>query len=391
MRGGAAGQLILAGQLTDGLTASGAGLGLNVNIDQAGSSVVVAAPAGVNNYSGPTVLARGLTLAGATNTFPANSVLNLGTAGSGNAAIFDLNGFDITVGGLSHSAAISATLQNSAATTNTLTIGSTNISTYAGVITSGYNLNLVKTGSGQLTLLGDTSGWNGLTTVSNGTLFANNPSGSTGSGNVSVYGGTLGGNGNIAGSVSVYAGGTLAPGSNSLETLSIGGDLTLSSGSTSTLQVNGDTTANSQVSVSGNVIYAGSLNLVTNGTFSLGQTFTLFTGGNTASTPSNFSSIAGSPGIGLAWSFTNGVLSVVSGSSYASYPTNITATVSGNQLTLTWPATHLGWILQAQTNALSVGLNTNTWFDVTTSDSSNTNVITINPANPTVFYRLRMP
>jgi len=82
---------------------------------------------------------------------------------------------------------------------------------------------------------------------------------------------------------------------------------------------------------------------------------------------------------------------VVSGSSYASYPTNITATVSGNQLTLTWPATHLGWILQAQTNALSVGLNTNTWFDVTTSDSSNTNVITINPANPTVFYRLRMP
>ena len=169
-------------------------------------------------------------------------------------------------------------------------------------------------------------------------MLANNPSGSTGSGNVTVYGGTLGGNGYIAGSVSVYPGGTLAPGSNSLETLTIGGDLTLSSGSTSTFEVNGDLSANSQISVSGNVTYGGVLNIVTNGTFSLNQTFTLFTGGNTASTPSNFSSIAGSPGRRLAWSFTNGVLSVVNGSSYANYPTNITATVSGSQLTLTWPA-----------------------------------------------------
>jgi len=132
---------------------------------------------------------------------------------------------------------------------------------------------------------------------------------------------------------------------------------------------------------------------VTNGTFTLGQTFTLFSGGNTAGTPSNFSSITGSPGTGLAWSFTNGVLSVVSGVSYAGYPTNITASVSGNQLTLSWPATHLGWILQAQTNALTVGLTTptNTWFDVVGSGASNTNVININPANPTVFYRLRLP
>ena len=87
------------------------------------------------------------------------------------------------------------------------------------------------------------------------------------------------------------------------------------------------------------------------------------------------------------------MLSVVTGSTYANYPTNITATVAGNQLTLIWPTTHLGWILQSQTNALSVGLTTptNTWFDVIGSDSSNTNVININPANPTVFYRLRMP
>ena len=57
----------------------------------------------------------------------------------------------------------------------------------------------------------------------------------------------------------------------------------------------------------------------TSGTTS--DTFTLFS----ASTHvGNFSSIAGSPGAGLAWSFTNGVLSVVTAASYATYPTNLT-------------------------------------------------------------------
>ena len=389
---GSIGELVVAGPLVDGLTASGAALGLVVNCDTYGSTVLISTPAGLNTYSGQTQLGRGILLLGATNTLPATNVLNVGTAGS-LTATFDLNGFDQIVGGLTHSGANVATVQNSGATTNTLTVNQNTTLSYSGAIAGGTAINLVKTGSGQLTLLGDTSGWNGLTTVSNGTLLANNPSGSTGSGSVSVYGGTLGGNGYIAGPVSVYAGGTLAPGSNSLETLIIASDLTLSPGSTSTFEVNGDTSANSQVIVYGNATYAGGLNIVTNGTFTPGQTFTLFSGGNTAGTPSNFSSITGSPGTGLAWSFTNGVLSVVSGVSYAGNPTNITATVSGNQLTLSWPATHLGWILQAQTNALTVGLTTptNTWFDVAGSDASNTNVININPANPTVFYRLRLP
>ena len=389
---GTVGELVVTGPLVDGLTASGTALGLVVNCDTTGSTVLISTPAGLNTYSGQSQVARGTLLLGATNTLPATNVLNIGTAGS-LSATFDLNGFDQTIGGLTHSGANVATVQNTGTTTNTLTINQNTTLSYSGAISGGTALNLVKTGRGQLTLLGDTGGWNGLTTVSNGTLLANNPSGSTGYGNVAVYGGTLGGNGYIAGPVSIYAGGTLAPGSNSLETLIIASDLTLNPGSTSTFEVNGDTSANSQVIIYGNAIYAGGLNIVTNGTFTLGQTFTLFSGGNTAGTPSNFSSITGSPGTGLAWSFTNGVLSVVSGVSYAGYPTNITATLSGNQLTLSWPATHLGWILQAQTNALTVGLTTptNTWFDVVGSDASNTNVINIDPANPTVFYRLRLP
>ena len=132
--------------------------------------------------------------------------------------------------------------------------------------------------------------------------------------------------------------------------------------------------------------YGGTL-FATNlaGTLNIGDSFPVF---SAAAHTGNFAAITGTPGTGKAWKFnpTNGVLSVVLG--VATNPTNITATVSGNLLTLTWPADHLGWTLQAQTNSITTGLTTN-WVDVAGSAASNTNVMTINPANPTVFYRLR--
>jgi 4-phytase/acid phosphatase len=70
----------------------------------------------------------------------------------------------------------------------------------------------------------------------------------------------------------------------------------------------------------------------------------------------------------------------------ADNPTNITASVSSNTLTIAWPADHIGWILQAQTNGLSSGQ----WFDLPDSDVVNAVLIPINPANTSVFYRLRM-
>ena len=70
----------------------------------------------------------------------------------------------------------------------------------------------------------------------------------------------------------------------------------------------------------------------------------------------------------------------------ADNPTNIMVNVSTNTLTIAWPADHLGWILQAQTNGLSTGQ----WFDVPGSDATNAVVIPINPANTSVFYRQRM-
>jgi len=69
-------------------------------------------------------------------------------------------------------------------------------------------------------------------------------------------------------------------------------------------------------------------------------------------------------------------------------PTNIVTSVSGNQLTLSWPADHIGWTLQAQTNSLSTGLSTN-WNDVAGSTTTNQVIITVDPMNPAVFYRMK--
>jgi fibronectin-binding autotransporter adhesin len=66
--------------------------------------------------------------------------------------------------------------------------------------------------------------------------------------------------------------------------------------------------------------------------------------------------------------------------------------VSGSTLALSWP-TNLGWILQSQTNALNTGLVTNSsaWFDMAGSSSLTSTNLLINPTNPAVFYRLRLP
>jgi 4-phytase/acid phosphatase len=68
-------------------------------------------------------------------------------------------------------------------------------------------------------------------------------------------------------------------------------------------------------------------------------------------------------------------------------PTNITASVSGQTLNVAWPADHLGWTLQVQTNGLSPGQ----WSDLPASSEVNLLGIPINLANPAAFYRLSRP
>jgi autotransporter-associated beta strand protein len=56
-------------------------------------------------------------------------------------------------------------------------------------------------------------------------------------------------------------------------------------------------------------------------------------------------------------------------------------------LTLSWPLSQNGYQLQAQTNPLTIGLSNN-WTVVAGSTLTNTYTNTINPNNPSVFYRL---
>ncbi|MDB6065722.1 MAG: Coagulation factor 5/8 type domain protein [Pedosphaera sp.] len=71
-------------------------------------------------------------------------------------------------------------------------------------------------------------------------------------------------------------------------------------------------------------------------------------------------------------------------------PTSIAMIASGGTVDLSWPADHLGWHLQVQTNAPGAGLGTN-WVTLPGSDVVTSTNITINPAKGAVFYRLISP
>ena len=106
--------------------------------------------------------------------------------------------------------------------------------------------------------------------------------------------------------------------------------------------------------------------------------------GGVAQSPGVYDSINGAPFI------TGGGSLLVTSLPVANYPTNITSSVSGSTLSLSWPATHLGWILQGQTNNLSTGI-TATWTDISGTAAVTSTNLTIDPLNPTVFFRLRHP
>ncbi|HEX8312630.1 MAG TPA: hypothetical protein VF614_15015, partial [Chthoniobacteraceae bacterium] len=98
------------------------------------------------------------------------------------------------------------------ATASALSLGNTSgTQTFTGIISG--NGDLVRNGAGGTSILSGANTYTGTTTVTSGTLIANNGSGSsaTGTGTVSVASGaTLGGSGFIAGDTTVN--GTLAPG-----------------------------------------------------------------------------------------------------------------------------------------------------------------------------------
>jgi hypothetical protein len=96
----------------------------------------------------------------------------------------------------------------------------------------------------------------------------------------------------------------------------------------------------------------------------------------------------GNPGPGLAYAFnpTNGVLSMLP--TLPSTPTNLVYQASSGKINLSWPSSYTGWILQTQTNPISI-LSTN-WVDISGSALVDSTNLSISPNN-SVFFRLRYP
>jgi autotransporter-associated beta strand protein len=347
-----------------------------------GASINSLATNMVSTISGPIAMrADGLTINTAQGTAPSGIDLNI------SGRISDSGGKTLTKTG---NGTLSLSGTNTFNGDITISAGKLRIDGSGSLNSGNYTAHLFINGTGfdynssATQGMGQISGSGPLTVNGGGTLSLNGTSDDTNT--TTVNAGTLAGTGNVGGALIVNSGGTLSPGSSGIGTLTVNSNLTLIAGSTNVFEVNGTSLAQDVITLGGSVTYGGVLKVVPSGTFTAGQTFTLFSGAG-AVNASNFGSILGSPGTGLGFEFTNGVLSVVSVTGPPSSAT-LTNSVSGGTLTLSWPAGQ-NWRLQMQTNSLSVGLGTN-WVYVTDGTLSSTN-ITINPNEPTVFYRLVYP
>jgi hypothetical protein len=198
----------------------------------------------------------------------------------------------------------------------------------------------------------------------------------------------------IGGNVVFGAGSTLAPGfsDGNTYTLTMNGNLTLQSGSTNLVAVKKTTSvANDMVAGLTSVTMAGTLVINNVGNpLAAGDAIQLFSA-SSSGYHNGFANITpATPGSGLIWDYStlnsDGKLRVASNGPPSS-PTNIVYSVSANQVTLSWPASYVGWTLQGQTNTPGVGLTLN-WYDVPGSTATNEFIMPISEANGSVFSRM---
>lgn len=375
--------------------------GANV-VNQAGGTVTFYSDAGVTvgggnldlNYAGGASSSGTYNLNGGTLTVP--QIIASSSAGG---STFNFNG------GTLEPAASSATFMQGLTSVNLRNNG-------AKIDTAGFNVTigqallhsaiggdnavdggLTKNGAGTLTLSGANT-YTGTTSINAGTLalagggsIVSSPNISIGSGaNLSAASGlilgvaqTLTGNGTVQGNLTVN--GTLAPGVG-IGVLTCNNNVSLQPGSATFMELNPALGTNDLLIVGGALAYAGTLHLTNlSGNLAGGDTFKLF---NAASSSGNFSTISGSPGAGLDWKFNpaTGMLAV-----YSTVPAGLVFGVANNNLSISWPADHVGWTLQVQTNDLNAGLGTN-WISLPSSAGETQFTAPLDAGNSSVFYRL---
>lgn len=279
-------------------------------------------------------------------------------------------------------------------TSRTVQLGGAGNGTVSGVIAdNGTNIltGVTVVGPGTWTLAG-TNTYVTNTTVSGGRLLVN---GAVGSGGVTVQASaTLGGAGNVGGVTTLQPGGIIQGGdanySNTLTVaaLNLGNTNNVTTYSRFTVAAGGKV-ATTTLTVSGtNVVQIldPSLTVGTNTLFTYTGTIggtNGFGGFQLGTLPSGVTAQLLNSGFAVK-------LAVTSVVTVNTNPPVLTNSLSGNTLTLSWPADHLGWRLQAQTNSLNAGLGSN-WFTWPNSTNVTSVPIQLNSANPTVFFRLTLP
>ncbi|HXI71773.1 MAG TPA: glycoside hydrolase family 76 protein [Verrucomicrobiae bacterium] len=406
MGGNAANHLDLAGSgtvVTVGQYLSGSGSGQSVgvltlsNLDS--SSVVVSTDNGAAILLGGTAKSAGtLNLNGGTLTI---TTTGPGIAGGAGTSTVNLDGITLKAG------AGSAGYITNVTTVNVNAGG-------VAFDTAGFNLvipqvlangggGLRKSGAGKLTL-SKANTYAGDTVIGVGTLALVEPGSIASSASIIISnaavldvtgrsdqtltlnnGRSLRGGGTLLGELNALSGSTINPG-DTIGTLAVETNITL--GGTLVMEINrGNVPLNDKlVSISGSIGGGGTLTVNNlGGALQGGDVFYLFNQPVDGFTTVNLPALTG----GNVWQNNvamDGSIRVVS-TNAAVIATGIGA---GNQLTLAWPADHIGWRLEVQTNALATGLGAN-WVDMIGAAATNVMTMPINPANGGVFFRLVFP
>ena len=282
-----AGRLIVSSSTT---------LSNNVMLLSANSSVSVGSGdsltlSGVVSGTGSLIKAdSGTLILSGSNTYSGATVINGGTlsiAGDGNLGTGNLQLQDGTL-----RVTGAGTIDNAIVLGNGLfvnTIETTNDTTLSGVISGSGDV--IKTGSGALTLSASNSA-TGTLTASAGTVLIDGSY----DGQVSAQStGTVRGNGTLNGLVAIFSGGTLAAGS-SPGSLTINGNLQLETGSTLAVDISGTTagTEYDQLTVNGTVTINNALLTVNLGSYSppFSSSFTIISNDGADAISGTFSGLA---------------------------------------------------------------------------------------------------
>jgi len=418
-----AGSVTLSGNATIGGDGTGTIIGNigdggnNYTLEYLGGTLQVGPTSGVNTY-GTTRINEDYFGSFTQPTLTTLRALNGSLFGTGpvemkGRARFDLNGNDVAIGSLVdvtlttvNGTTYAPTVANgSGSAPATVSIGSDGGSTFIGTFINGSSqpLNVAKTGAGTFTVSGDST-CTGTVSVEAGTLALVAASGVypdgitavTGSGSFSnamaiavATGATLDVSGRSSGTLQLTSGQVLKHTGVGTGPITVTGNVNIGNG-TLLLALNRSGFAHDSLAASGTFTASGTLEVANIGAaLQVGDVFQLFPGAQPGfATFVSQDDVANN--VKYTWNNTvaaDGKITVASVVPLVNAtPGNILASVSGSTLKLEWPE-HLGWSLQAQTNALDVGLSNN-WVTIPGSESVTNMDITIAPGDPAVFYRL---